>query len=362
MLAAERRANHVDYEREADDLLDGAHGREVAPTEDLETPEPAGSDSPGAPRAGTCDTLAVYLEEVRRRRPSANGAGRCCCTPRPVAAEPVAAEPVAAVPVAAEPVAAGTGRQSARACFEAHRGAIAEGHLGLVVRVARPYRRLGLPLEDLIQEGNLGLLAAVRGFDPDRGVPFATYATGWIRQAICRAISIKSRTIRIPLEVLGLRRRAASALSDLEQEAQNAALRSGRYEAPTVDDCARRIGVSQQVLSATIRRLPDVQSLDAPITPGGDPLLSRLAGAAEPSPVDSVSAAERRSRIGEVLGELPERDQLVVRRYYGLDGKGTASFAEIGRELHLCRERVRQLLGAALARLRRDPRMAASVS
>ena len=237
-----------------------------------------------------------------------------------------------------------------------------EGHLDLVVWLARHYRRLGLPLEDLIQEGNLGLLAAVQGFDPDRGVPFATYATGWIRQAICRAISIKSRTIRIPLEALGLRRRAASVLSDLKQEARNTSLRSGHYRAPTVEDCARRIGVSTPDLSANIRRLPDVESFDAPAAPDGSPLLSRLADAAGQNPADGAAAAERRSRIEAVLEDLSERDQFVVRRHYGFDGNGAASFTEIGRDLHLGRERVRQLHNAALARLRCDPRVLVSKS
>lgn len=340
----------MDPELEAEVLPEGAERGEDARGEDrggTRGLEPPGSDSSDARRSETCGTLALYLEEVRCRRPSANGAGRCCCNPRGIEAAKDGAGP---------------GERSTRECFEANRAAIVEGHLDLVVRLARHYRGLGLPLEDLIQEGNLGLLAAFQGFDPDRGVPFSIYATGWIRQAICRAISIKTRTIRIPLETLGLRRNAASVLSDLEQEAHNGALRSGRYRAPTVGDCARKLGVSTEHLATTIRRLPDVESFDAPGATEGEPLLSCLADASGENPEDRAAAEERRSRLEASLRTLPDRARLVVQRRYGLDGNGTASFTEIGRELHLSRERVRQLHHDAVAQLRGDRPLCASAN
>ena len=293
--------------------------------------------------AGDHSALAIYLREVRRRRRiSADRARRCCRAMHD-----------------AEDAETRKGARDGRAeeAFRASRNEMVEGNLALVVRIAKHYERCGFPLDDLIQEGNLGLLAAVRQFDPERGVPFSTYATGWIRQAICRWISIKSRTIRIPLEVLGLRRRAASVLSDLEQEAHNQSCRSGHYQAPTVEDCARELGVSTERVRITIRRVPDVDSLDAPAGPRGRPLLSSVADSLQPDPLDCASAAEHRSFLNTAISELPQRLRHVMERHYGLPGDGPASFTAIGRELHLSRERVRQLHNQGLALLRHDPRM-----
>jgi len=154
----------------------------------------ASADPSVEARNGDHSALAIYLRELRRcRQISADRARRCCQTMHD----------------AADAKTPGARRvDRAEEAFRASYNEMVEGNLALVVRIARPYERFGLPFEDLIQEGNLGLLAAIRQFDPERGVPFPAYATGWIRQAICRAISIKSRTIRIPLDVLGLRRRA----------------------------------------------------------------------------------------------------------------------------------------------------------
>lgn len=323
--------------RAAEDVPEGGHGREVAGTDVEKLDAAGGAGLSEQEQTGACDSLELYLQDVRRRpRLSARKAGRCRCARHREAAT----------------VSAGNGSKVARKVFEVNRQLVIEENLALVVRLARHYERFGLPLEDLIQEGNLGLLAAVERFDPERGVPFPTYATAWIRQAICRAISIQTRTIRIPLEALGLRRRAASVLSDLEQEAHNDSLQSGRYRAPTVEDCARRLGVSTEHLRATIRRLPEVASLETPVGPQRQPLLSRLAEASGKNPEECAAAAERRSQIEGWLDALPERTRLIVRRYYGLDGNGAVGFADIGRDLHLSRERVRQLHNQALAGLR----------
>ena len=239
---------------------------------------------------------------------------------------------------------------------------LVEANLPLVVCIARAYRRFGLPMEDLVQEGNLGLLAAVRKFDPELGAAFSTYAAGWIRQAICRAISIKSRTIRIPLEVLGLRRRAARVLSELEQEAHNQHCRSGHYEAPKLEDCAHELGISTDRLRTTIRRVPDVVSLDAPTFPGGEPVGSSVADSAKRDPLECASAEEQRSLLRAAVAALPHRLRRVMRRHYGLSGERPASLSEIGRELHVSRERVRQLHNQGLALLRNAPRLRASAT
>lgn len=305
----------------------------------------AGANADPSAEAGDGDhsALAIYLREVRRRRRiSADRARRCCRTMHDA--------DDAKIPGA-------RWADRAEEVFRASRNEMVEGNLALVIRIAKQYERFGFPFEDLIQEGNLGLLAAVRQFDVERGVPFAAYATGWIRQAICRAISIKSRTIRIPLEVLGLRRRAAGVLDDLEQEAHNQCCRSGHYEAPTVEDCAHALGVSTDRLHTTIRRVPDVDSLDAPAGPEGEPLLSSVADLEQPNPLECASAAEQRSLLHAAISELPHRLRYVMQRHYGLLGGGPASFTAIGRELHISRERVRQLHNQGLALLRHDSRM-----
>ena len=289
---------------------------------------------------GELDSLHLYLRQVRRRRRlSADGAKRCCSAMR---------RAEAAMRDEAEP------ESGAFGVFCACRRRLIEGNLGLVVAIARGYRRFGVPLEDLIQEGNIGLLYAVHGFDPDAGTRFPSYAVPWIRQGICRALSAKSRTIHIPVQELDLRRQAESVLSELDQQAHNRSCSSGHYRKPTVEDCAREIGIPKDRLRTNLRRLPDMESLDAPLAASRTTLLSTIPDTGQPSPLDSAATGERRSCLRAAVSHLPDRLQQVTRRHYGFDGGSAASFAEIGRDLHLSRERVRQLHNSALALLRRD--------
>ena len=233
-----------------------------------------------------------------------------------------------------------------------------EGNLGLVVSIARRYRGMGLPLADLIQEGNLGLITAATRFDPARTERFPRYAAGWIRETICRALSQKSRTIRIPLDQLALRRRAASVEADLEQRYRNEECRTGRHRPHTTEDDAHEIGVDPEALRSTIRLVPDVESLDAPRTVGGPPLWNLLADAGSPDPCDAAARSEERDRLREAIAHLPIRLRHVVERRYGLGGAGEASLTEIGRELQVSAERVRQLQGKAMSMLARELRHA----
>ncbi len=229
--------------------------------------------------------------------------------------------------------------------------ALVEAHLGLVVRIAKRYIRYGYPVEDLIQEGNLGLLAAARRFEPARGIRFENYAAGWIRQAVCRALSIRSRTIRIPLDVLLLRRQAERVLAELEQEAGERGSRAGRRERQTEEECARRLGVPLERLKATLRSTPDVISLDGPVAA----LAAILEDASAKNPFESAALLEQCALLRAGLEAMPGRLRLVMTRYYGLDGREPASFAALGRELSLSRERVRQLHNRGVASLREIP-------
>lgn len=231
-----------------------------------------------------------------------------------------------------------------------------EGNLGLVVAIARRYQGMGLALADLIQEGNLGLITAAARFDPARTERFPRYAAGWIRETICRALSQKSRTIRIPLDQLALRRRAASVEADLEQQYRNEECRTGRHRPHTMEDDANEIGVDPEALRATIRLVPDVESLDAPRTADGPPLRNFLADTGSTDPSDAAARAEERDRLRDAVSHLPARLRHVIERRYGLGGSSEASLTEIGRELHVSAERVRQLQGKAMVLLARELR------
>ena len=328
-----------------DTLRDASNEDRFAGVEMEPLPREEGADIPHGhleTRNGQLDSWALYLRDVHRCRGiSVDGIRRRRRVMR----------------AARGAGASASARNGSAEVFRAKQRELVEDHLPLVVCIARAYRRFGLPMEDLVQEGNLGLLAAVRKFDPEFGVLFSTYAAGWIRQAICRAISIKSRTIRIPLEVLGLRRRAARVLSELEQEAHNRECRSGHYEAPTLEDCAHELGISTDCLQSTIRRVPDVVSLDAAAFPGGEPVGSSVADSGKRDPLECASAEEQRSLLHAAVSALPHRLRHVMLRHYGLSGEGPASFSEIGRELCLSRERVRQLHNQGLALLRNAPRL-----
>lgn len=295
---------------------------------------------PVAPDLPKTDCLATYLREMRRRPPlGVEDANRCSRALR-----------------LAEAVLTGSPEPNPRArqVASASRRALIEGHLGLVVAIAREYRRYGLPFEDLIQEGNLGLIAAVRKFDPELGVTFPCYATGWIRQAICRGISVKRRTIRIPDDVLRLRRRFNDVFAELDQQAHDRAGPSRPYRPPAVEDCARVMGVTPERLEVTIRRVPDVSSLDALVDGAERSHIEALACPEQQCPMTRAAAEERARLVREALLGLPARLRHVLRRRYGLEGDDPASLSDISRELGLSRERIRQLHNQAVARLRSD--------
>ncbi len=229
---------------------------------------------------------------------------------------------------------------------------MAEDHLDLVSSIAHRYRGYGLPYDDLVQEGTLGLLAAVRNYNTKRGVPFRAYAARWIRQAICRGVSIRCRIIRIPLDVLQIRRRLHQVRAQLEQESAA----SGR--SPTVEECARVMGVTPEVLRTTLRRVPEFTSLDAPRGGKGMPLV-RLPPDTRPCPFASAASRERGRLLRSAIAELPGRLGRVMRRRYGIRGHEAATLAQIGAELGVSRERARQLHNRGIMLLRQNARLRA---
>lgn len=243
--------------------------------------------------------------------------------------------------------------------LEACRERLVRGHLLLAISIARDYKRqnpqTSLSLGDLIQEGTLGLLTAAEKFEPERDNQFATYATSWIRNSICLALSQKARVIRIPLKVLARRRRAARVADEVEQRLGNAACRPGRRRRHTAADDAAELGITTESLQDLLRTVPDVLSLDAPPAPGQPARGESVADDGASDPMDEAADSERHRHLEAAIAALPTRLGTILRLRFGLDGNGEVGLEEVGRQLGVSAERVRQLQQQALTLLRRDP-------
>lgn len=224
------------------------------------------------------------------------------------------------------------------------RSELIETNLRLVVAIAKRYQGRGLELEDLVQEGNLGLLRAVDGFDPRVGFRFSTYAVWWIRQAILRAIGAQGRTIRLPAGRLAMLRRLTRAVEQLTTALERA---------PTQDELALELGATPAQLRLLRETAMDAVSLDRPVGENETSELHDLLP--DRSTVDPEVEADQtmlREEVRQAVGQLQGREREIIMLRYGLVPSSTPStIEELAERLHVSRERIRQVEARALRRL-----------
>ena len=220
-------------------------------------------------------------------------------------------------------------------------------NLRLVIKVAKRYRNLGVSFPDLIQEGNLGLIRAVEKFDHRRGFMFSTYAIWWIHQAMIRAIQNHSRTVRVPSHMYDLQLRYRRADEELRR-------RLGRI--PRAGELAAELGLDAEAFAHLTSTMAPIASIHAPLADTDSlSLEDALEDEAAPDPIAEVDRVEVRGELARLLVVLNPRERRILDWRFGLSGDEPQTLEDIGKRLNLSRERVRQLTGRALEKLREQP-------
>lgn len=222
---------------------------------------------------------------------------------------------------------------------------LTKANLRFVVSVAKQYQNQGLSLPDLINEGNVGLIKAAEKFDETRGFKFISYAVWWIRQSILQAIAEQSRLVRLPLNQVGSVNKITRELNKFEQEHERK---------PSVDEIAERVDLPEDKIADAMKANSRHVSMDAPIADGEDSsMIDFLSG--DSSNTDRELAIESlKAEVSRILKLLNDKEQKVLRAFFGIDGSPEMTLDEIGEKYNLTRERVRQIKEKALRRLRHN--------
>jgi len=225
---------------------------------------------------------------------------------------------------------------------------LVSANLRFVVSVAKQYQNQGLTLQDLVNEGNLGLIKAAQRFDETRGFKFISYAVWWIRQSILHSLAVQGRMVRLPLNKIGMINKINVASARLEQQFERE---------PTTFEIATEVDADVDEVRDTLKSQSRFMSMDAPLGNDSDDdfTLYDLMGMKDTVPPDNTLLKESLIvEINNTLKVLGEREAQIIRKYYGLDGQVPRTLEEIGEELGLTRERVRQLKEAAIRRLKQS--------
>jgi RNA polymerase primary sigma factor len=225
---------------------------------------------------------------------------------------------------------------------------LTKANLRFVVSVAKQYQNQGLSLPDLINEGNLGLIKAAQRFDETRGFKFISYAVWWIRQSILQALAEQARIVRLPMNKIGLSTKINNAIAHLEQEFERP---------PSVQEIADYTKLDVADIKEALKNSSKHTSLDAPLLQDEDStMIDVIKGDDSTTPETGLLYESLRKEIDRVISTLSQKEQDVIRFYFGLDGKHPLTLEEIGEKFDLTRERVRQIKEKAIRRLKQTSR------